>query len=284
MNICKVYKKEFIVSSLRYIKYKNNSNVVKTCSKECKNKLCSLQTKNREYNNTKYKDIINKKTKCIICNNNIIYKNKYSYIIKKTCSVECKNKLLDLLNKSIEKRNINSLKNKNISYEQKYGLEKSNIIKNKISISQKGKITSNITKQKISFSKKGIKVNNGKKKYFYNNIFFRSKWEIIFAKWCDEKNIKYLYEPKLFKLTNTLNYIPDFYLSEYNMWVEIKGWWSEPSLEKVNLFKDKISNNLWVIDSANIFYFNNKIKKCNTLYHKEYNPTYEEYLLGEFYG
>lgn len=57
----------------------------------------------------------------------------------------------------------------------------------------------------------------------YRRIEMRSIFETDFANHLDRLNIKWEYEPKLFKLSNGVNYKPDFYLPELKMWVEIKG-------------------------------------------------------------
>lgn len=61
----------------------------------------------------------------------------------------------------------------------------------------------------------------------YNQYMFRSSWEHLFAKWLDYSNIKWQYEPKAFllKVNNSpTTYTPDFYLPEFDIWIEIKGW------------------------------------------------------------
>lgn len=76
------------------------------------------------------------------------------------------------------------------------------------------------------------------KRIEYNGIKFRSSWEYKFALWCDKNNIKWNYESKTFDLGNT-TYTPDFYLSEFNLWIEIKGYWRDKAKEKFELFKQK---------------------------------------------
>jgi len=69
----------------------------------------------------------------------------------------------------------------------------------------------------------------------YKDVNFRSSWEAKFAKYLDKENIKWFYEYTTFYGEN-YSYTPDFYLSETNEYVEIKGWWREKSLEKVQKF------------------------------------------------
>ena len=56
----------------------------------------------------------------------------------------------------------------------------------------------------------------------YNGYKFRSRLEARWAVFFDEGCIRYEYEPEGFKLKNGLCYLPDFYLPEENMYVEIK--------------------------------------------------------------
>jgi predicted nuclease of restriction endonuclease-like RecB superfamily len=70
----------------------------------------------------------------------------------------------------------------------------------------------------------------------YNNIYFRSSWEVLFAKFLDRNNISWQYEFKSFDLINTV-YRPDFYLPETNEYIEIKGYWRDDAKLKFDLFK-----------------------------------------------
>ena len=72
----------------------------------------------------------------------------------------------------------------------------------------------------------------------YKNQWFKSLWEANFAKWCDGSGIKWKYEPKAWKLklnNKNTNYIPDFYLPEFDVWIEIKGYWRKDAKEKFEL-------------------------------------------------
>ena len=71
---------------------------------------------------------------------------------------------------------------------------------------------------------------------YYKDIWFRSSWEVAYAKYLDKNRIKWLYEPKTFDL-GTTTYTPDFYLPETNTYVEIKGYWRDKSKKKFNLFE-----------------------------------------------
>jgi predicted nuclease of restriction endonuclease-like RecB superfamily len=77
----------------------------------------------------------------------------------------------------------------------------------------------------------------------YKGIHLKSGWEEAFVKWCDKRNIKWLYEPKTFDLGET-TYTPDFYLPEFKRYIEIKGFWRDDAKKKFNLCRKNFKINL----------------------------------------
>lgn len=64
-------------------------------------------------------------------------------------------------------------------------------------------------------------------KPLYKGIKMDSDTEMLFAKACDELNIKQIYHPGVFKYISRKdnkehNYYPDFYLSDFNLYIETK--------------------------------------------------------------
>ena len=57
---------------------------------------------------------------------------------------------------------------------------------------------------------------------YYKNILFRSKLEASYAKTLDSLNIKWAYEVNGYRIKN-IDYLPDFWLSEINTFLEAKG-------------------------------------------------------------
>lgn len=51
---------------------------------------------------------------------------------------------------------------------------------------------------------------------------YRSGWELAFSRWLGKNHIRFEYEPERFK-TPYGTYIPDFYLPNLGLWVEVKG-------------------------------------------------------------
>lgn len=66
----------------------------------------------------------------------------------------------------------------------------------------------------------------------------RSRWEVAYAKWLDEKGIDWQYEPRWFNLGRT-SYTPDFYLPAEDRYVEIKGRMTEENAKKLKLFAER---------------------------------------------
>ena len=78
----------------------------------------------------------------------------------------------------------------------------------------------------------------------YNGIKMRSSYELNFAKWCNLSYIKWEYEPNTFDLGDT-TYTPDFYLAEFDLWIEIKGYWRDDAKKKYNKFL-KLYPNIYI--------------------------------------
>jgi len=79
------------------------------------------------------------------------------------------------------------------------------------------------------------------KKIQYKGIWMRSTWEAKYAKYLDNQNIKWLYEPKTFDL-GKITYTPDFYLPQTDEYIEIKGYLRKNSKNKIRLFNKEFKN------------------------------------------
>lgn len=99
-------------------------------------------------------------------------------------------------------------------------------------------IAKNSALQKHPFSgKAGIRVDLG------HNC--RSTWEANFARILKLLDVKYQYEKTVWLKRDDgtdLLYMPDFYLPEYDSYVEIKGRWYDDAREKFELFKKTYPN------------------------------------------
>lgn len=74
-----------------------------------------------------------------------------------------------------------------------------------------------------------------------NNTFFRSAWEANYARYLNYINVEWDFEPKTFIFEQikrgTRSYTPDFYLTEEDRWIEVKGWFSSKDKTKLKRFK-----------------------------------------------
>lgn len=83
----------------------------------------------------------------------------------------------------------------------------------------------------------------------YNNIWLRSSYEIRYAGILDALNIKWEYEHGSFWISSLEHtYRPDFYLPEYDLWIEVKGYFKEFDIIKTQKFYEEYPNiNLKII-------------------------------------
>lgn len=149
--------------------------------------------------------------------------------------------------------------------------------RNKISLASKNRKHTKETKEKISKSIRKVilehpesycssNVNGRAKHCIYKSIKLDSSWELIVAKYLDSLNINWI------KNINSFNYIwngkqhkyfPDFYLVDYNYYVEVKGYERKRDICKYDSVDNLIiikANEIKQIqnNTYNIF---NKIKK-----------------------
>ena len=111
------------------------------------------------------------------------------------------------------------------------------------------------TRQKMS-SAKLIKNNGGRCKWYeIDGQKVQGTWELSIAKILNLLNIKWQ------KVTSSLHsfeynfsddgaihlYIPDFYLPEYNIYLEIKGYWWGRSYEKMQIVKNRYKDTTFII-------------------------------------
>ena len=142
--------------------------------------------------------------------------------------------------------------------------------KDKISKANTGKIQSpeRILKTKIALKKfydnepkenkvkRSLKLvghpNWKKAKYKYKEHTFRGRWEVLFAEFLDLKNVKWQYEPRRFYFKDELfTYLPDFYLPDMDLWIEVRGRIGKMDEKKTNSFID-LGYNLIIIEQSEI--------------------------------
>ena len=77
-----------------------------------------------------------------------------------------------------------------------------------------------ITATKVNVMKLG---NNPYLDRFGRWYRFKSNWERQFAQWLDRENLTWLYEAHTYVLSSGARYTPDFFVQEWQTYVEIKG-------------------------------------------------------------
>lgn len=129
----------------------------------------------------------------------------------------------------------------------------------KLSDSSKGRLHTEEYKEKLSKIMKEVAKDNpnysfSKNKYFKKEIIdgFRmdSSWESIFANYLNKNDIKWIKNKKPFRYifeNEEHSYYPDFYLEDFNLYVEIKGQETEKDKAKY-----KVVDNLLVLRAKEI--------------------------------
>ena len=82
----------------------------------------------------------------------------------------------------------------------------------------------------------------------------RSRWEKVMCDWLYVHGVEYVYEGRSFQLSDgkgAFTYIPDIYIPSWDEYWEVKGYWSELSIRKVDAFMLS-GKKLLVIDGDNI--------------------------------
>lgn len=72
----------------------------------------------------------------------------------------------------------------------------------------------------------------------YRGTKYRSKWEVYVAKLLLYSDIRSLYEPRRFFLTASLSYLPDFYIPEHQVYLEVKGYLTNKDRLLLKIFSE----------------------------------------------
>lgn len=88
-----------------------------------------------------------------------------------------------------------------------------------------------IIKQKSLTNRKYNRINE-------YGVSFRSTYEYRFATALNKLGVEWKFEPRYFRLKSFDNkiYFPDFYLPKYNMWIEVKGYFTKLAKQKFEMF------------------------------------------------
>lgn len=105
----------------------------------------------------------------------------------------------------------------------------------------------------------GYRTKSGLSKFhgsYYKGVWMDSSWELKFAKKLDEeyinldRKIKYFFN-YIDMQSNNRKYYPDFYLSDFDCFVEIKGYWTDEVKHKIRDSLKRNNFNLIILDSLN---------------------------------
>jgi len=99
----------------------------------------------------------------------------------------------------------------------------------------------------------------------YYDLYFKKRKDGL-CKICEEKKIKWKYEPKRFSLQNCrkLNYLPDFYLPKHKLYIEIKPkkFITKELFDIKKCFKQQHKKTLEILSLENFQdFFNNLLKR-----------------------
>lgn len=201
------------------------------CNKECKNKNSYAQHKIRCKDNPDKIEIKNN----FICYNE---KVKSGEVIKKhtnqyTKAIELNLPKPEITNETRRKIS-NALKNREWTDEQR--LKQSNVMKNAVKAHPDSYSASNVSGRVKTIHYKDTKV--------------KGQWELLVAEQLDIENINWtnIIEPLEYEWNGKTHlYFPDFYLVDYNLYIEVKGYETNRDIAKWRAVQ-----NLVVLKSAEI--------------------------------
>ena len=130
--------------------------------------------------------------------------------------------------------------------------------KEKLRLSMLGRKLTSETKQKIKETVcENIKNDNWHNKFTpkieFDGELYDSSWEIEFAKYLRKNNINFIRNNSIsFEYiwnNDKHNYFPDFYLPDYDLYIEIKGLWNERDICKWEQFPNKLA----IYDSKDLY-------------------------------
>lgn len=97
----------------------------------------------------------------------------------------------------------------------------------KISTAQRGRTANAITRKKMSASGARRVIRELGTFAFLDRLGrlwgFRSVWEVRFAQRLDRENLTWRYQPDCLLLSNGYSYVPDFWVQEWQTYIEVKG-------------------------------------------------------------
>lgn len=241
--------------------YKNNR-ITFFCSLKCANKYKSGNKIHILNDEQRFE--LNKKRYCQCGCGEILKINKYHILYKNIPLYKGKHWLKDNPTKGFSGKHHSIISKKIMSEKSTINMKNPEIWK-KVSDGIKLAHINNPEYRKIlSFKSSGDK-NPSYGKIYYPKIIkdnrlnhiVRSSWELSISLLFIDNNINYEYEYKTFKLNNS-TYTPDFYLPDYNLYIEVKGPVYDKQIIKMKEFVEKYNINFLIIGNKRILKYFNK--------------------------
>ena len=87
-------------------------------------------------------------------------------------------------------------------------------------------------------------------------VLMDSTWEVALAKKLDELGIKWVRDESMILEYKTVRgrkrkYIPDFYLPDFKLYVEVKGYWTDAARHKMKDVVERNQVEILVLESLN---------------------------------
>lgn len=125
--------------------------------------------------------------------------------------------------------------------------------------------------------KRRAKNQNWAKETVYRGIKYRSLWEVYVSKLLLYSGIQFQYEPKRFYLAPNVSYLPDFYLPDLGVYIEVKGWLRAKDETKMVMFKSRVTSKLLYLGAEELSAIHgSKAADISKINYETYVPTREE--------
>lgn len=113
----------------------------------------------------------------------------------------------------------------------------------------------------------------------YRGDNLRSNWETYAAKLILYAGFTYEYEHRRYQLGQGISYLPDFYIPELQLYVEVKGILLDKDKVKLSLFKQRVTSRILYLGKAELEYiFGGSSSTISKLDYKTYIPTQPELI------
>ena len=162
------------------------------------------------------------------------------------CNINCKSKWMS--------KNLKGKNNPFYENHSRLGQERSIEVRKKIQATHLSNVKADPEKYRLNgykawkVARESFRKNKGNGKYTYKKINMRSSWEVLVAEWLDKQDLTWSYESVVLDCGKLGKYHPDFYIKEWDKYIEVKGFWQEIGIQKFNFWKNKAPNQFILFD------------------------------------